>query len=117
MQKNSITDPRVIAISQRILQAAKDTFKDKLDKVYLFGSYARGDYDSESDIDFLIIADTSNEEACAKHMEVRNKMPGIDLEFDLLVSCSVTSSELFNHYIDALPFYSNVVKEGVDLSD
>ena len=117
MQANNITDPRIIAISRRVVQAAKDTYKDKLVKVYLFGSYARGDYDSESDIDFLIIADTSQEEACAKHTEIRNKMPGIDLEFDLLVSCCVTSNEFFNQYINVLPFYSNVVKEGIDLSE
>ena len=116
MQTNQITDPRIISISQRVVQAAKDTFKDQLDKVYLYGSYARGDYDHESDIDFLIIANISQEEACAKHIEVRNKMPGIELEFDLLVSCCVTSSELFYQYIDDLPFYSNVAKEGVVLS-
>ena len=115
MSKKSIADTRISEISQRVIQAAKDTFKEKLEKVYLFGSYARGDYDEESDIDFLIIADTSQEEACAKHMEVRRNMHGIDLEYDLLVSCCVTSCEVFNKYIESLPFYSNVVKEGVVL--
>ena len=117
MQPSNITDPRVIAISKRVVQSAKDTFKDKLDKVYLFGSYARGDYNSDSDIDFLIVAKTSQEEACAKHLEVRKNIPGIDLEFDLLVSCSVTSSDIFNQYMNALPFYTNVIKEGVVVND
>ena len=116
MRTNDIKDPRIIAVSERVIQAARETFKDKLDKVYLFGSYARGDYDNESDIDFLIIADTSHEEACAKHNEIRDKMPGIDLEFDILVSCCVTSSNMFNKYIDSLPFYVNVVNEGVNIS-
>ena len=39
--------PRINEITQKVLKAAKDTLGDKLDKVILFGSYARGDYDSE----------------------------------------------------------------------
>ena len=117
MNNNIITDSRVNEISKRVVQAAKNTFMDRLDKVYLYGSYARGDYDNESDIDFLIVVDTSQEEACAKHIEVRSHMPGIDLEFDILVSCCVTSSEVFNQYVNDLPFYSNVVKEGIIIND
>ncbi|MCL2045261.1 MAG: nucleotidyltransferase domain-containing protein [Oscillospiraceae bacterium] len=117
MDNNIITDPCVYDISKRVVQAAKDTFMDKLDKVYLYGSYARGDYDYESDINFMIIVDTSQEEACAKHTEVRSHMPGIDLEFDILVSCCVTSSEVFNQYVNDLPFYSNVVREGIVVND
>jgi predicted nucleotidyltransferase len=47
VQTNNITDPRVIAISQRVVQAIRDTLDDKLEKVILYGSYARGDYYSE----------------------------------------------------------------------
>ena len=116
MQNSNITDPRINEISKRVVQAARDTFKEKLDRVYLFGSYARGNYDNESDIDFLIVADTTQEDACAKHAEVRKHMPGIDLEFDLLVSCCITSSEVFRQYMDDLPFYQNVVKDGIILN-
>jgi predicted nucleotidyltransferase len=39
-------------------------FKDKLNEqvkgIYLYGSYARGDYDSQSDIDILVITHDSN---------------------------------------------------------
>ena len=117
MDNNATIDPRINEISKRVVQAAKDTFTDRLDRVYLYGSYARSDYDNESDIDFLIIVDTSQEEACAKHTEVRNHMPGIDLEFDILVSCCVTSSEVFNQFVNDLPFYSNVIKEGIIVND
>jgi len=113
MQKKNIDDPRVNAISQRVLKAAKDILGDKLDKLILYGSYARGDYNNESDIDFLIVADMSQEEANSKRSPIRKRLSGIDLEFDLLVSCCVTGNSIFNQYADTLPFYMNILNEGI----
>ena len=110
-------DNRIKAVSQKVLKAAQDTLGDKLDKVILYGSYARGDFDDESDIDFMILAHIPQEETSKWHGDIRKRMPGIDLEHDILVSCSVTSSSLFNKYINDLPFYSNVLREGVVLND
>ena len=40
-------------ITAKIVKAAKDSLGDVLDKVILYGSYARGDYDEGSDIDIM----------------------------------------------------------------
>jgi len=40
-------------ITGRVCTAAKEVLGDKLEKVLLFGSYARGDYDEYSDVDIL----------------------------------------------------------------
>jgi len=44
-------------ITGRVCAAAKEVLGDKLEKVLLFGSYARGDYDEYSDIDIFVLAD------------------------------------------------------------
>ena len=116
MRANDITDPRVIAISQRVVQAAKDTFGDKLDKVILYGSYARGDYDNESDIDYFILADVSQEVASMRREDVRNCIPHIDLDYDITVCLHVTGKAVFDKFINILPFYMNVIREGVVLN-
>ena len=112
-----IADPMVEEISKRVVRAAKDTLGDKLDRVYLYGSYARGDYNSESDIDFMILADVSQEEACRQRRPVRERLGDIDLEYDLLVSCVVTAKSLFEQCVSFLPFYKNVLTEGILISD
>ena len=45
----------MILSQQEIKNYVEDFFKDKpVNKVWLFGSYARGDYNDESDVDILI---------------------------------------------------------------
>jgi len=48
------------AIEQGIgemVETARRAFGDRLRRVVLYGSYARGDDDAESDVDLLIVAD------------------------------------------------------------
>ena len=103
-------------LSQKVLQAAKEVLGDKLEKVILYGSYARGDYDHESDIDFFILADVPQEEADDRRGEIRDNIPLIDLEYDITVSLHVTGKSVFEKFRDTLPFYMNVINEGIVLN-
>ena len=109
------TDPRINAVINEVLQASKDTLGDKLDKVILFGSYARGDFDSDSDIDFCILADVPRDEATKWRRDINNRIPKIDLEYDIIVSLHIINSTMFYNHIDILPYYKNVMQEGVEL--
>jgi len=113
MQKPYLTAPNISGVIQEVVQASKDTLGNKLDKVILFGSYARGDFDDESDIDFLIIANVSQEEASTQHANIRSKIPLIDLDYDIVVSLNVTGREIYNNYVNILPMYKNVEREGI----
>ena len=55
--KNQLYD-----ITERIADLSKNTFGEKLDSVLLYGSYARGEETSESDIDIMVLADVNKEE-------------------------------------------------------
>lgn len=110
------SDPRISAVAQKVIRASKDTLGDRLEKVILFGSYARGDFDDESDIDFCILADVPRDEVTKWRRDINKRMPGIDLEYDMLVSLHVVNSNMFYDHVDVLPFYGVVSKEGVELS-
>jgi len=110
-------DPRIEGIAQRVCKAARESLGEKLVKVILYGSFARGDYDEESDIDIMILADVPQEDTYAESMKISKLLKGIDLDFDLLVSFHVTSLAIFNKFLDVKPFYMNVLKDGVVLSD
>jgi len=103
-------------ITTKVVQAAKESLGDKLDKVILYGSYARGDYDDESDIDIMVLADIPREETNKESRRIWSITGDLDLEYNVIVSVHVTDCETFYKFINDLPFYINVMKEGVSLS-
>lgn len=84
-----------------------------LKAVVLYGSCAREDYDDESDIDLLVLLDTTPN----KLPEARNKMRPIadtlDMKYDVVISAVIQSYDIYNEYKEASGFYKNVEKEGV----
>lgn len=78
----------------------------------LFGSEARGDARSDSDIDLLILVDkekvTLNDRQAVTY-------PLYDIEFDtgVLINPIVLSRKLWGKLVT--PFYLNVTKEGITL--
>jgi predicted nucleotidyltransferase len=103
------------AITQKIVNEIKINLSDKLDKVILFGSYARGDFDDESDIDIMVLAKVSSEDANRLNTELGKIANRIGLENDILVSLLVKDCKTFYRYLPADPFYQNVMREGVQL--
>ena len=78
-----------------------------------------GDFNENSDIDIMILTDLSDDEI----VEYRNKIwdYAYDIEynnnFDIDLSPLVKNIDRFNYWLEALPFYMNVQKEGVVLSE
>ena len=102
-------------ITEKVCAAAKEVLGDKLEKVILFGSYARGDYDEESDIDIMIIADIALEEANEVRRKIRSRMEYIGLEYNILVSLRMACIGIFHKHKDISGLYINVQKDGVEL--
>jgi len=102
-------------ITSKVCSAAKEVLGDKLEKVILFGSYARGDYDEESDIDIMIISDIVPEDANATCDEICDLLGYLTLEYGILVSLIMTCSSIYHRYKDYSGFYRNVQKDGVEL--
>jgi len=100
-------------ITSRVCAAAKEVLGGKLEKVILFGSYARGDYDEESDIDIMVIADIALEEANETRDKIHDVTGDLSLEYDVVVYLSMDCSHIFHRYKDASGFYINVQKDGV----
>ncbi len=90
-----------------------DLFGAHLQGVILFGSYARDEADEESDVDVLVLVDLPRDEIAG----YRRKVAAIASEFlfsdNLLFSPIIENEEFFEQHQQILPFYQNIVKEGV----
>jgi predicted nucleotidyltransferase len=96
-------------ILQLIKKSVKDTEPNAI--VILYGSYARGDYKEDSDLDLLVLI---NKDEITRSDQKRIKYPLYDIEFDTgtIISALIFSKRDWemNHMIT--PFYENVVREG-----
>ena len=87
-----------------------------LKQVILYGSYARGDYTEDSDIDIMVLTTLTDKEIEQIETEI------YDLAFDYLmdygvdISVVIKNEEQFNYWLGALPLYDNVRKEGMVLN-
>ena len=102
------THDQLDKILYRIAHEASDIFGDRLHSVILFGSYARGDYDEDSDIDIMLLADVKPEELL-KYRSAVNKLSGILLhDYGVLVFIVEKDLTTFNRYADVIPLYRNI---------
>ena len=65
----------------------------------LYGSYARGDFSSDSDVDIMILLD------------IPDMTYDFNLDNDLDIKPMVKSEEHFKKWIAEYPFYANIHKE------
>lgn len=102
-------------VTQSVIQATLELLADKIYKIILYGSYARGDFDLESDVDIMIILDCSREKIREYRKEVSRIASRISLANDIEVSLLLIDRQSFEERLDILPFYQNVLKEGIAL--
>lgn len=86
-----------------------------LQKIILYGSYARGDFTQESDIDIMILVNMSEEEIAEKRHELSDITFDYNFDNDIQIMPIVKNVEHFNRWLGAYPFYNNVQNEGVEL--
>jgi predicted nucleotidyltransferase len=111
MQQPELTD-----LLREIYTEMQRIFGDQLSDVILFGSYARGDFDEESDIDIAVLVDCKREELPRYHHALIEQSSHYMMDYDCLVSFTDIPTEEFNSYRKELPFYRNIDTEGVKLS-
>ena len=102
-------------VTREVVGRVTELLGDKIYKIILYGSYARGDFDSESDIDIMILINGSDEDVKIYRKKVREIANDVGLDNDILVSLSIKTKQSFEEWADTLVFYKNVINEGVTL--
>lgn len=100
-------------IINQINSQLKKKFKEKLDKIILFGSYARGDYDNESDIDILVLVE--DVELKKYNDEIVDFEVDLTIKYGILPSIILRNTHYFNENKEIIPFFRSVEKEGVEI--
>ena len=103
-------------ILSRISDLAKTVFPQQGSEAILYGSYARGDYDDESDMDVMVLADVPRE-ALSRYKELFLRLSAeLGMANDVLITITLRDRETFERYLNAVPFYQTVRREGISLA-
>ena len=99
-------------IIDSICQFSQNLFAAKLDKIILYGSYARGDFDEESDIDVMVVVDMN--EANLRHYEAlfTEFSSKESLENEVLILPLLCDKTRFEAQIKYVPFMQDVNTKG-----
>lgn len=103
---------QVDIISEQMKECYKSVYGGDIVEIFLYGSYARGDYSSESDIDIVAIVKGDRLELQKKLKAIWDMSAEIGLENDVIVSPMVIPYDEFLRYRKSLPYYRNIIKEG-----
>lgn len=110
---SEIMPEMVHKIVYKFVKQIRGIYGDALKKVVVYGSYARGDYQKNSDIDIMILVDVSDAEIKKRFNSVCDLAFDYELEFGIVISPLVKNEKHFMKWSETLPFYRNVKQEGV----
>ncbi|WP_240913695.1 nucleotidyltransferase domain-containing protein [Thermococcus sp. JdF3] len=87
------------------LKFLKGNFEGRIEEVYLFGSYVRGDYTEESDVDLLVVGDVSLD-------ELIDGIFNVLMRHGVVLNVVVEKPEEFKRWRDT-SFHRTVINEGI----
>ena len=98
-----------------ICSFAKQNFGSSLAAVKLYGSYARGDFDDESDIDIMLVVDCEPSQLAKKEKAVSDFAFDLTLKYEVLPSILLQDKQTYEKHKATYPFFKNIEQEGVNL--
>jgi predicted nucleotidyltransferase len=109
----ALTPEQLQTVSQEVKQVLAELYGERLDRVILYGSYARGDFHAESDVDYMVVLRDSNFQQFAEIDKYWDTIWEIWNRYGVWVSIKIVFENKLNQ--SDLFFYRNVRKEGIPL--
>lgn len=110
-QRNELDD-----IISKVIHIYRTIYGENIVEIRLYGSYARGNEDLDSDIDFVAIVRGERLKLQEKLTEVWNQTDDISLEYETIISPTVIPYDEFQKWKEDLPYYRNIEKEGIRIA-
>lgn len=103
--------PRIQKIANEYKDRLIQIYGEDLAEVILYGSYARGDFHDESDIDFAIVLKRSEVNAMKEIPRTGDASMSLGLKYNVLLSTLPTSEEKLKTSLQGI--YQSIRSEGI----
>lgn len=102
-------------ILKKIAEAYRSVYGNDLITIIMYGSYARGNFDVESDVDIVAIVKGERKTLQQKLKKVWDISADLDLEYETVISPTVIPYDEYEQYREDIPYYRNIAQEGVNV--
>lgn len=102
-------------IIEKLVKVYQSVYGEQIVKIVLYGSYARGDFDMESDVDIVALVHGDREVLQEQLKKVWDASSDLEIEYETVLSPTVIPYEEFEQYRNDLPYYRNIAKEGIEV--
>ena len=109
------TDEELKEITDQVVKQMLKSESLNIKKIILYGSYARGTADAGSDIDILVLCDNREEDLDRLRYSANIVSSRISLDKDVDVAMTLKDMDIYNKWVETLPYYKNVEQEGIVL--
>lgn len=99
-------------ILRNFSKTVENIFGGNLEQIILYGSYARGDFSDNSDIDIMVLTSLTDNDIRKLENQVYDAAYDLELAAGIPISVNIKNADQFNYWLGALPYYDNVKKEG-----
>lgn len=90
-------------------------FGYKLKRIIKYGSYARGENHEGSDLDIMVLLDMDEDEIKKNRDKILDLTVDLTTRYGIVLSIIENNYNYFYDWVDVLPFFANVEREGVTI--
>lgn len=105
---------KIEKVLKRIEIELKKILGKKLKKIILFGSYSRGDYENDSDIDLIALVDEPQPDEKYED-QIVDIIVDLSIELDVVLSLFLENETEYEQERAYMPFFQNIDKEGIEI--
>lgn len=100
-------------IISRYIRDVKHVLGSDFVNALVYGSYARGEYGEDSDIDIAIFTNVQPEKFYILIDKISEITFEYNVEYDIMLSPVFQNISQYNRMMNALPYYQSIRREGI----
>ena len=109
------THNELMIILEQMADIYHSVYGSAIARIILYGSYARGDNQADSDMDIAAIVHGDRAHLQEGLKTIWDKSSNLELKYGTIVSPTVIPFDEYENYKKDLPYYRNIEAEGIDI--